>query len=156
MMLRSVPRLSRTNVFSPKPTPPRHRNSYSGANISDRATSAEINATSLSDVASSSAASPPTPSSDDSASMKSGLPTMYSPDSRNRPTYTSPPFHTHLFFKALEKTFPEETARSLMRATRALLVDRIGRIRKEALTAKDLDNVLDVLVLCLIWWLTWM
>ena len=28
-----------------------------------------------------------------------------------------------------------------MRATRALLVDRIGRVRKEALTVKDLDNV---------------
>jgi len=49
-----------------------------------------------------------------------------------------------MFFKALEKTFPEETARSLMRATRALLVDRIGRVRKEALTVKDLDNVVDV------------
>lgn len=55
--------------------------------------------------------------------------------------YTSPPFHTHTFFKALEKTFPEVTARSLMRATRALLVDRIGRVRREGLTVKDLDNV---------------
>jgi hypothetical protein len=27
-----------------------------------------------------------------------------------------------------------------MRATRALLVDRIGRVRREALTVKDLDN----------------
>ncbi|KAG6900922.1 hypothetical protein C0993_004359 [Termitomyces sp. T159_Od127] len=44
-----------------------------------------------------------------------------------RPTYTNPPFHTHSFFVALEKTFPEQTARSLMRATRALLVDRISR-----------------------------
>ncbi|KAG6872794.1 hypothetical protein C0995_006523 [Termitomyces sp. Mi166 len=57
-----------------------------------------------------------------------------------RPTYTSPPFHTHSFFVALEKTFPEETARSLMRATRALLVDRTGRVRSDGLTAKDLDN----------------
>jgi len=59
---------------------------------------------------------------------------------RKLPTYSSPPFHTHAFFTALEKTFPEETARSLMRATRALLVDRIGKVRREGLTVKDLDN----------------
>jgi hypothetical protein len=40
----------------------------------------------------------------------------------------------------LEKTFPTPTARSLMRATRALLVDRIGRVRREGLTVKDIDN----------------
>jgi hypothetical protein len=57
------------------------------------------------------------------------------------PTYTAPPFNTHTFFAALEKTFPESTARSLMRATRALLVDRIGKVRREGLTQKDLDNV---------------
>ncbi|KAG6820100.1 hypothetical protein H0H93_005412 [Arthromyces matolae] len=57
-----------------------------------------------------------------------------------RPTYSNPPFHTHAFFAALEKTFPEETARSLMRATRALLVDRVDRVRKDGLTTKDLDN----------------
>ncbi|KAF9482465.1 hypothetical protein BDN70DRAFT_801455 [Pholiota conissans] len=56
------------------------------------------------------------------------------------PMYTAPPFHTHSFFLALEKTFAEATARSLMRATRALLVDRIGRVRREGLTIKDLDN----------------
>ncbi|KAJ7591156.1 hypothetical protein C8J56DRAFT_554337 [Mycena floridula] len=65
------------------------------------------------------------------------------PSSRNSPSpesYISPPFHTHAFFTALEKTFPTPTARSLMRATRALLVDRIGRVRREGLTVKDLDN----------------
>ncbi|EIM88265.1 uncharacterized protein STEHIDRAFT_77126 [Stereum hirsutum FP-91666 SS1] len=55
-------------------------------------------------------------------------------------TYQSPPFHTHQFFKVLEETFPTATARSLMRATRALLVDRIGRVQREGLTNKDLDN----------------
>ncbi|KAJ8523479.1 hypothetical protein ONZ45_g74 [Pleurotus djamor] len=55
-------------------------------------------------------------------------------------THSQPPFHTHAFFTALEKTFPTPTARSLMRATRALLVDRIGRVRREALTVKDLEN----------------
>ncbi|KAJ7068200.1 hypothetical protein C8F01DRAFT_1117263 [Mycena amicta] len=52
----------------------------------------------------------------------------------------NPPFDTHAFFAALEKTFPTPTARSLMRATRALLVDRLGRVRREGLTVKDLDN----------------
>lgn len=56
-------------------------------------------------------------------------------------SYAHPPFHTHQFFKVLEKTFPTPTARSLMRATRALLVDRVGRVRREGLTVKDLDNV---------------
>ncbi|KAF8231862.1 hypothetical protein L208DRAFT_1423366 [Tricholoma matsutake] len=56
------------------------------------------------------------------------------------PAYSNPPFHTHAFFTALEKTFPTPTARSLMRATRALLVDRVGKVRREGLTVKDLDN----------------
>jgi len=56
------------------------------------------------------------------------------------PTYSNPPFHTHAFFSALEKTFPTQTARGLMRATRALLVDRLGKVRREGLTVKDLDN----------------
>ena len=55
--------------------------------------------------------------------------------------YASPPFNTHQFFKVLERVFPPEVARSLMRATRALLVDRLGRIRREGLNDKDLDNV---------------
>jgi hypothetical protein len=56
-------------------------------------------------------------------------------------SYTNPSFDTYRFFAALEKTFPTPTARSLMRATRALLVDKIGRVRKEALTVKDLESV---------------
>lgn len=64
------------------------------------------------------------------------------------PSYANPPFHTHQFFKALEKTFPTPTARSLMRATRALLVDRVGRVRREGLTHKDLDNVCTGLNCC--------
>ena len=57
------------------------------------------------------------------------------------PYYSSPPFDTHKFFVALGKSFESSTARSLMRATRALLVDRIGRVRNEALSTKDLENV---------------
>ncbi|KAI6119411.1 hypothetical protein EDD16DRAFT_941943 [Pisolithus croceorrhizus] len=36
--------------------------------------------------------------------------------------------------------FRPHVARSLMRATRALLADRLGRVRREGLTRKDLDN----------------
>jgi hypothetical protein len=56
-------------------------------------------------------------------------------------TYQNPPFHTHAFLSVLEKTFPTPTARNLMRATRALLVDRIGKVKRDGLTHKDLDNV---------------
>src|ERR1700733_315357 len=61
-------------------------------------------------------------------------------------TYQNPPFNTHAFFNVLEKTFPKESARSLMRATRALLVDRIGKVKRDGLTYKDLDNVRDELL----------
>lgn len=57
------------------------------------------------------------------------------------PPYAAPPFHTHAFFCALERSFPITTARGLMRATCALLVDRIGRVKRAGLTIKDLDNV---------------
>lgn len=57
------------------------------------------------------------------------------------PMSSHPPFHTHAFFTALEKTFPTATAQTLMSATRALLVDRLDRVRREGLTVKDLDNV---------------
>ncbi|KAF8192522.1 hypothetical protein BJ912DRAFT_962250 [Pholiota molesta] len=84
--------------------------------------------------ASSSQPPPPPPNSDGPPSEITGLPTRsYMADpSFTMPMYTAPPFHTHAFFRALEKT--------LMRATRALLVDRIGRVRREGLTIKDLDN----------------
>ncbi|KAH9978076.1 hypothetical protein BGW80DRAFT_1285695 [Lactifluus volemus] len=55
-------------------------------------------------------------------------------------TYQNPPFDTHTFFTVLEKTFPTPTSRSLMRATRALLVDRIGKVKRDGLTYKDIDN----------------
>lgn len=76
--------------------------------------------------------------SNDQPEAQSNLP---SPHGRHASSYAYPPFDTYRFFAALEKTFPTPTARSLMRATRALLVDRIGRVRKEALTVKDLESV---------------
>ncbi|KAJ7276328.1 hypothetical protein B0H12DRAFT_1005157 [Mycena haematopus] len=81
--------------------------------------------------------SPPPP--DGAPSLTSGVPSTHL-DTSSSGSYTNPPFHTHAFVTALEKTFPTPTARSLMRATRALLVDRIGRVRREGLTVKDLDN----------------
>ena len=56
-----------------------------------------------------------------------------------------PPFHTHAFFAALERTFPTPVARSLTCATRGLLVDRFDRVKRDGLTRKDLDNVLAAL-----------
>lgn len=55
--------------------------------------------------------------------------------------FGNPPFDTYRFFAVLEKTFPTPTARNLMRATRALLVDRTGRVKREGLTIKDLESV---------------
>ncbi|ESK97636.1 mitochondrial protein [Moniliophthora roreri MCA 2997] len=68
----------------------------------------------------------------------SNLPTTIPP--HGSPSYSRPPFHTHSFYKALAQTLPEPVALNLMRASRALLVDRIGRVRREGLTVKDLDN----------------
>jgi len=79
-------------------------------------------------------------STDGAPSSTSGVPSTLLDASSNVTSYANPPFHTHAFFTALEKTFPTPTARSLMRATRALLVDRLGRVRREGLTVKDLDN----------------
>lgn len=73
---------------------------------------------------------------------QSNLPAPHIPSSTNiNAPYGNPPFHTHHFFTALERTFPTPTARSLMRATRALLVDRLGRVKRDALTGKDLESV---------------
>jgi hypothetical protein len=80
-----------------------------------------------------------------SASSQQESLSLYLPSSIAQPTGPPPvhvnPFHTHVFFTALEKTFPSPVARTLMAATRGLLVDRILRIRRESLINKDLDNV---------------
>ena len=81
---------------------------------------------------------PPPEHPNDPPEPPSGLPSPHNPPTGS---YSNPPFDTHRFFAALEKTFETPTARSLMRATRALLVDRIGRVRREALTVKDLESV---------------
>lgn len=85
--------------------------------------------------------SSPSGSTEGAQPPTSSVPSTLLDASSNVSSYGNPPFHTHAFFTALEKTFPTPTARSLMRATRALLVDRVGRVRREGLTVKDLDNV---------------
>jgi hypothetical protein len=86
---------------------------------------------------------PPTPP--ESSSQLDESSNLNLPSPVIRPTVPPPvhvnPFHTHVFFTALEQTFPSAVARTLMAATRGLLVDRILRIRRESLTGKDLDNV---------------
>ncbi|CAA7259696.1 unnamed protein product [Cyclocybe aegerita] len=170
MFLRVIPRLCRvisTEAHLPASTTSlvisTRRESHSGPTIGDPfdagSSSAsmshprDLSGPSSSSIASSSSSSspssssmppPPLPTGGESSNIPtvaSEVPTSYKAEPSFRtPTYSSPPFHTHAFFAALEKTFPEETARSLMRATRALLVDRIGRVRREGLTVKDLDN----------------
>lgn len=54
-------------------------------------------------------------------------------------SFGDPPFDTYRFFVQLEAVFPTPTARNLMRATRALLVDKVGRVKSEGLTIKDLE-----------------
>ena len=55
--------------------------------------------------------------------------------------HLNPPFNTYRFFSVLEHSFPTVIARDLMRATRALLVDRLGRVKRDALTRQDLESV---------------
>jgi hypothetical protein len=146
-MLRSVPWLRRPHPIlhvrrraahnqQPIGDPPRPDMAISVAHSAD--------ASSHSSASSSSFESPPTlgdamlTDEQSKSLVRSSVPSTINSDPRPS---TRPPFHTHAFFAALEKTFPTPTARSLMRATRALLVDRIGKVRREGLTTKDLDNV---------------
>jgi len=162
MILRQFPRLSRslsTEVNSATlPTsvhPISHRNAHTSPSIIEPSPSLSVDpaASPISlvhpkdpirtnlDNAGSSKGATDTGGTSRFSGASDGPPTPHIEGSSNLPSYSRPPFHTHQFFVALEKTFPTPTARSLMRATRALLVDRVGRVRREGLTAKDLDNV---------------
>ncbi|KAJ7781315.1 hypothetical protein B0H16DRAFT_1658929 [Mycena metata] len=161
MILRRLPRLCRTitteaHVSSSSSLLPIviSRDAHSAPSISDPSTGRSISLAHPRDSVAPSErvphrTSPPAPSDepislDPPASPEVPLSTSGVPstrlDSSSNASYANPPFHTHAFFTALEKTFPTPTARSLMRATRALLVDRVGRVRREGLTVKDLDN----------------
>ncbi|KAI0728708.1 hypothetical protein C8Q72DRAFT_779286 [Fomitopsis betulina] len=58
----------------------------------------------------------------------------------NSVAYGNPPFDTHKFVAALERTFPTSVARGLMRASRALLIDRLGHVKRDALTVEDIET----------------
>ncbi|CAE6451285.1 unnamed protein product [Rhizoctonia solani] len=78
------------------------------------------------------ASQPPTPGT-------SGLPQVVSENEpRDIPRINA--FDTHRFVTVLERTFPTPIARTLMRATRALLVGRFGRVKQEIFGVRDLDN----------------
>lgn len=151
MLLRAVPRAYRalnTDVCVRSPSQALLVAHYTGSTLGDPPTNLPpSNSSSASSSHLRDPSNSPTFSSsqanDAPNNSSSGIPAPYVGNTRSRkpPTYPYPPFHTHAFFTALEKTFPEQTARSLMRATRALLVNRIEKVRREGLTVKDLDNV---------------
>ncbi|KIK65338.1 hypothetical protein GYMLUDRAFT_347494 [Collybiopsis luxurians FD-317 M1] len=152
MIIRQLSRWSRglhTEALIPSP----HRSKHTTSAMSDPSPSLSASmvhpmdpstSSNYTDEPSSSPATPPpaalpASSTQESEQSISNLPSTVQYRTHT-PAYTPPPFHTHAFFSALEKTFPTPIARNLMRATRALLVDRIGRVRRDGLTYKDLDN----------------
>lgn len=166
MILRRLPRLCRTISTEPHISTPSSsllpivisRDAHSTPSISDPSPSRSISLAHPRDPhihseriphRNDSSPQPPNDTKESTASepaesaspSTSGVPSTLLDTSSSVSSYANPPFHTHAFFTALEKTFPTPTARSLMRATRALLVDRLGRVRREGLTVKDLDNV---------------
>ncbi|KAI0700702.1 hypothetical protein BC835DRAFT_1411820 [Cytidiella melzeri] len=120
------PSFSSNDQPQPQPQPPQFTHSASGAESQPSEPSIAPTSFTLSQEHSNDPPEPP-----------SALPSPHPPPISS---YAIPPFDTHRFFTALEKTFATTTARPLMRATRALLVDRIGRVRREALTVKDLES----------------
>ncbi len=123
----------RTNISDP---PPRSAASPLGDN--------ESRSISLSSNPNDHPSSSPSPSSSSPPALINPSTTTNAPPHTS--TYQNPPFNTHAFFSVLEKTFPKASARNLMRATRALLVDRIGKVKRDGLTYKDLDNVSNFLL----------
>ncbi|KAG8718469.1 hypothetical protein FRC08_005202 [Ceratobasidium sp. 394] len=79
------------------------------------------------------------PSSPMTSTSSSGLPQL-SPahDLQHIPRVHA--FDTHRFVTVLEQSFPTPIARTLMRATRAILVLRFGRVKQEVFGVRDLDN----------------
>ncbi|KAK2466160.1 hypothetical protein APHAL10511_001802 [Amanita phalloides] len=130
-MLRSLPKLRRPVAASRVQGRPAHNQQH----IADP--SGPQSDLTRSGNASVSSSASPSPDESSKSLVRSNVPAAI--DNQPR-TYKRPPFHTHAFFIALEKSFPTPTARSLMRATRALLVDRTGKVQREGLTTKDLDN----------------
>ncbi|CAE6410587.1 unnamed protein product [Rhizoctonia solani] len=72
-------------------------------------------------------------------SGSAGLPQVV-PENELRDISRINAFDTHRFVAALERNFPTSIAQTLMRATRALLVGRFGRVKQEIFGVRDLDN----------------
>ncbi|KAG8898988.1 hypothetical protein FRB99_007012 [Tulasnella sp. 403] len=70
----------------------------------------------------------------------SGVPARTTPDRPVDPLDHVIPFNTYRFYKALEISFEPPIAKTLMRATRGALVDRIRRTKKDALSVQNFDN----------------
>ncbi|TFY78174.1 hypothetical protein EWM64_g5834 [Hericium alpestre] len=168
ILLRQLPRLYRAitteshlppstalSVVPASPPAIPHRDAHTNSTISDPSPSSlAVSEPGVLSSKSRSISLAPHPNDPQSSGSGSGTPPPSLPSSLPAPPdhsdgfggrsistmYRKPVFDTYHFFSALEKTFPTPTARTLMRATRALLVDRIGRVRREGLTTKDLDN----------------
>lgn len=154
MLLRQIPRIQRVSVSRSTTTINSHQKVYASPNVSDPdpphsedpSTSRSISLATSDNGRTQSGSDPP--GSNESFSNEYFNPPQPSTQiisakqaHPSTSSHTNPPFHTHKFFTELERTFPTPIARSLMRATKALLVDRVGRVRREGLTIKDLENV---------------
>lgn len=86
---------------------------------------------------------------EESKQQQNGLTTLIPPPHSTHPRPSAvfsrmhPPFHTHKFVTELEGYFPAPAliARTLMRATRAMLIHKVGLCRREGLDKKDMENV---------------
>ena len=145
MLPRNIMRLRCPRPWEKQPssyTYLRNEHSYSTTNVTDpRSAASFVDPTESRSIS----LLPNSNDHESSSSSPISLPALIEPSAGKAPsrtsTYQNPPFNTHYFFSVLEKTFPTATSRSLMRATRALLVDRIGKVKRDGLTYKDLDNV---------------
>ncbi|KAM6495946.1 hypothetical protein JOM56_008652 [Amanita muscaria] len=136
-MLRAFPKFNVYRSSQPTAKYARPRNNHTSQSIGDppKPESSEIKAVSPYNGANLAAAQNDFPPGTSSKSLvPSAIP---STEPRH---YAKPPFNTHAFVCELEKAFPTHTSTSLMRATRALFIDRMGKVRREGLTSKDLEN----------------
>ncbi|KAL7282107.1 hypothetical protein ACG7TL_003576 [Trametes sanguinea] len=125
-----------TSSYSPPPPPPPSPSSQPYSEISkdsgDKSDTTNLTATPSAE------ASVPAKFDHPPIDPRTDLPFPQAPPSP--PYHVNPPFNTHRFVSKLEESFPTPIARNLMRVNRALLVDRIGRVKRDALTVQDLES----------------
>lgn len=71
--------------------------------------------------------------------VPSNLPTPH-PDNHIFHAYTPPPFDTHRLVTSYARSFSLPIAEQLMHSTRALLSDRLNKVRRDGLMHTDLEN----------------